>query len=239
MVRSISMASCSRKEFFQAKDHSMHRRPLAIRAKAWPEKLAKLLSKLGLTANAISMLSLLFGVGTFGFLLAQPLADFRLNYLGAAVFIQGRLICNLLDGLVAVEGGKKTPTGGLYNEVPDRFCDAFTLLGMGYACDFGRSVELAYMATVLAFFTAYIRVLGASLGTASYFNGPQAKQQRMAVCTVALLLTAATTWKLWVWTALVVVTVGSALTCQRRLSAIAGELKSQASKEMTEGGAAS
>lgn len=203
----------------------MHRRPLAIRAKAWPNKLAALMSKMGFTANGISILSVFFGLMTLGFLLLSPLADPRLNYLLAAATIQCRLICNLLDGLVAVECGKKTATGGLYNEVPDRFCDAFTLLGMGYACHWGRSVELAYLGTVLAFFTAYIRVLGASLGTASYFIGPQAKQQRMAVSTVALLLSAASGWRIWMWGALLIVTVGSALTCFRRLKAIAHELE--------------
>lgn len=211
----------------------MHRRPLAIRAKAWPRTLAGILSRMGITANAISMLSVLFGLGTLIFLVVRPLGDLRADCFAAALLIQARLICNLLDGLVAVEGGKKTATGGLYNEVPDRFCDAFTLLGIGYCCRFGRAVELAYLATVVAFFTAYIRVLGASLGTDSYFIGPQAKQQRMAVCTVALLLTAVSGWKLWMWLALVIVLVGSALTCQRRLSAIAKELAVKEKVEAT------
>ena len=109
----------------------MHRRPLAIRAKKWPNKLALLLIKVGFTANGISTLSVVFGLATLLALLWQPHENPRLNFLAAALFIQARLICNLLDGLVAVEGGKKTPTGGLFNEVPDRFCDAFTLIGLG------------------------------------------------------------------------------------------------------------
>ena len=47
--------------------------------------------------------------------------------------IQLRLIANLLDGLVAVEGGKRTPTGELYNEAPDRIADTAVLVGAGYA----------------------------------------------------------------------------------------------------------
>jgi phosphatidylglycerophosphate synthase len=206
----------------------MHRRPLAIRAKKWPNKLASLLTKLGLTANGISTLSVGFGLATLVCLLWQPHQNPRLNFFWAALFIQARLICNLLDGLVAVEGGKKTPTGGLFNEVPDRFCDAFTLIGLGYASStIWFSVELGYLATILAFFTAYIRVLGASLGTASYFEGPQAKQQRMAVCTVALLLCAATLWTLFLNLALWVVVIGAAVTCLNRLRLIASELKAQ------------
>ena len=204
----------------------MDRRPLAIRAKKWPNKLAKALSTLGATPNGISVASVAFGLATFLYLVLQPHENPRLNFFLAALAIQARLICNLLDGLVAVEGGKKTATGGLFNEVPDRFCDAFTLIGLGYACTLPWAPELAYIGTILAFFTAYIRVLGASLGTTSFFIGPQAKQQRMAVATVALVLTTATTWTIFLWLALWIVTLGSALTCWRRLSAITKELNS-------------
>lgn len=204
----------------------MHRRPLAIRAKKWPNKLALLLIKVGFTANGISTLSVVFGLATLLALLWQPHENPRLNFLAAALFIQARLICNLLDGLVAVEGGKKTPTGGLFNEVPDRFCDAFTLIGLGYASStIWFSVELGYVATILAFLTAYIRVLGASLGTGSYFNGPQAKQQRMAVCTVFLLLTAASLWTIFLNIALWIVVIGSWITCLNRLRLVSAELK--------------
>lgn len=41
----------------------------------------------------------------------------------AAVFIQCRLLCNLFDGMVAVEGGKSTPSGELFNDIPDRVAD--------------------------------------------------------------------------------------------------------------------
>lgn len=214
---------------------AMHRRPLAIRSKQWPIKFARFLTKLGLTANSISVLSVFFGLATFGFLTWSPQLDQRWNLFWAAVCIQGRLICNLLDGLVAVEGGRKTPTGGLYNEVPDRFCDAFTLIGIGYfARQISFSVELGYLATILAFLTAYIRVLGASLGTPSFFEGPQAKQQRMALCTVALFLTALTSYLPLLTFALALVVVGSAVTCMRRLGFVASALRSKAELERSE-----
>jgi len=46
----------------------------------------------------------------------------------AAVMIQGRLICNLLDGMVAVEGGMSSPAGPVFNELPDRISDTPKLL---------------------------------------------------------------------------------------------------------------
>ena len=214
---------------------SMHRRPLAIRGKKWPNRIASALSSVGISPNAISTVSVLFGLATFWYLVFPPHANPRLNLGLAALMIQMRLICNLLDGLVAVEGGKKTATGGLFNEVPDRFCDAFTLIGLGYACQENpMALELGYLATVLAFFTAYIRVLGASLGTASYFDGPQAKQQRMAVVTVALVLSALSSWKIFMLLALWIVVLGSAWTCLRRLRMIAQELNATKGSEQPE-----
>lgn len=206
-----------------------HRRPLATRAQRWPRAIAALLGKVGITANGISVFSILFGFSTFYILVFEPHESFFYNCLWAALCVQLRLLCNLLDGLVAVEGGKQTPTGGLYNEVPDRLSDALTLIGVGYACRaYPLGVELGYLATVLAFFTAYIRVLGASLGTTSYFLGPMAKQHRMAAITVALVLTAFIRFKLMLWVGLWIVTLGAAITCYRRLRYISADLHTNA-----------
>ncbi len=205
-----------------------HRRPLATRAQRWPRAIAALLGKLGITANAISVFSILFGFSTFYILVFEPHESFFYNCLWAALTVQLRLLFNLLDGLVAVEGGSQTATGGLYNEVPDRLSDALTLIGVGYACHaYPLGVELGYLATVLAFFTAYIRVLGVSLGTTSYFLGPMAKQHRMAAITVALVLTAFVHFKVLLWVGLWIVTLGAAITCYRRLSHISTDLHNQ------------
>ncbi|PZS36579.1 MAG: phosphatidylinositol synthase, partial [Pseudonocardiales bacterium] len=108
---------------------------------------------------------------------------------GAAVLVQLRLVCNMLDGLLAVEGGMGTRTGPLFNEVPDRIADLFILVGAGYAIrwvDWGP--ELGWLAGVLAVLTAYVRLLGGSLGFVQWFSGPMAKPQRMAVLTLASLV---------------------------------------------------
>ena len=47
--------------------------------------------------------------------------------------IQCRLLCNLFDGMVAVEGGKKTNSGELFNDIPDRIADPLILVSAGYA----------------------------------------------------------------------------------------------------------
>ncbi len=104
----------------------------------------------------------------------------------AAVCIQARLLCNLLDGLVAVEHGRGGTAGPIWNELPDRIADVLLLAGAGYAVEtagIGGGAALGWIAAVLAVLTAYVRELGRGLGRPADFSGPMAKQQRMAVLT--------------------------------------------------------
>lgn len=105
--------------------------------------------------------------------------------------MQLRLLCNLFDGMVAIEGGFKTKAGELFNELPDRFSDAFIFIGSAYSVpQFAWTRELGWAVAVLGLITAYTRALGASMGTGQHFLGPMAKQQRMAVMTLACLVAA-------------------------------------------------
>ena len=104
--------------------------------------------------------------------------------------IAGRVLCNLFDGLVAVEGGKRTKSGEMFNDVPDRIGDALILVGMGYAVSFGGiGAMLGWGAALMAVMTAYARTLGRSLGAPVDFSGPMAKPHRMGVAAVAIFLT--------------------------------------------------
>jgi phosphatidylglycerophosphate synthase len=98
--------------------------------------------------------------------------------------VQLRLLCNLLDGMVAIEGGRKTATGGLYNELPDRFADSALIVALGYGAG---EPWLGWLGALAAAVTAYIRVLGGTLGLAQDFRGPMAKPHRMAVLTFACI----------------------------------------------------
>lgn len=111
--------------------------------------------------------------------------------IAAAAAIQLRLLCNLLDGMLAVEEGLKTRTGEIYNDFPDRIADVLILVGAGYSVDHsGYGPMLGWIAAVLALLTAYVRVLGGSLGLTQHFSGPMAKQHRMFALTISTLLAA-------------------------------------------------
>jgi len=141
--------------------------------------------------------------------------------LGAAAGIQLRLICNLMDGMVAIEGGMKSKTGDVFNDLPDRFADLLLIVPAGYAVAWVHGPELAWAAGALAVFTAYVRVLGGALGLKQDFVGPMAKQQRMALLTFAALVSIFEPQPRYALTAaLGLIAVGSLLTVFRRTSRI-------------------
>lgn len=208
------------------------RRYLRTREKRWPRALASALANVGFRPNGISVLSIVFAIGA-GFALWRFGAggSWRL-LLTAATLIQLRLLCNMLDGLLAVEGGFKSKLGDLYNEVPDRIADVAILVGAGYAVVTMRyGVALGWSAAILAVLTAYIRLLAGSLGAQQLFIGPMAKQHRMFVITLGCLLGAMEHARVGtaraVWAALVVVVAGSVVTLVRRLGRLSAELESR------------
>lgn len=169
----------------------MDRRPIASRGTKWANALAKYLSKENISPNQISLISVAFSI--FSFIFYSVAKTNSVVLILAALFIQLRLICNLLDGMVAIEYNKKSIYGNLFNDIPDRFADVFIIMGAGiYAYhsekSFSYSLELAWGNAILAVLTAYIRVLGASLGTPMFFSGIMAKPQRMALLTITSFL---------------------------------------------------
>jgi phosphatidylglycerophosphate synthase len=166
------------------------RRPLRSRGTAWSRAIAAQAIEAGLTPNQISMASMAFAAVAGGlFWLADTdgaLLRFAPLILGAA-FVQLRLLCNLIDGMVAVEGGWAEPDGPFWNEFPDRVADVLILGGAGAACG---QAWLGLLAAALAVMTAYVREMGTRLGMAPDFSGPMAKPHRMAAVTAGAVLAA-------------------------------------------------
>jgi phosphatidylglycerophosphate synthase len=150
--------------------------------------------------------------------------------LAIGVLVQLRLLCNMLDGLVAIEGGMHAPSGDLYNEIPDRIDDVLILAAAGYAVPGIAWAPVAgWSAAILALFTAYARLLGGTLGAPQSFMGPLAKPQRMFVVTLASALSVVETLLIGyhgyvLLGALCVIAVGSAITVARRVTFIRANL---------------
>jgi phosphatidylglycerophosphate synthase len=170
-------------------NHSIGRRFLKTREKLWVNRLAAKVAMFNITPNQISILSIISAIISGLFLVFTV---WHSKWLIAIFFIQCRLFCNMLDGLVAIEGNKKSKLGDIYNDLPDRISDIIIILAFGYAIDityqFNTIINyLTWIAALQALFTAYIRTLFISLGTPADYSGPMAKQHRMALISVACL----------------------------------------------------
>jgi phosphatidylglycerophosphate synthase len=208
------------------------RRVLATRNADWARKLAHRLARTGVRPNWVSIAGVVFaGAAGAGLSLAPDInCGMRAAaLLVAAAAVQLRLLCNLLDGMLAVEEGLQSRTGDIYNDLPDRIADVMILVGAGYSI---RSLPggpaLGWCAALAAVFTAYVRVLGGSLGVKQSFAGPMAKQHRMFALTISALASAAEAVLRLppraMQTGLTVIVAGSVVTVCRRTLRIATEV---------------
>lgn len=211
----------------------MHdRRPVAARSTRWAEAATRALLAAGATPNLISAGSVGFALGAGLALAVAPSLSpggRAAAFVLAGLAIQGRLLCNLFDGMVAVEGGRSSVTGELWNDVPDRLSDTLVFVGAGLAAGLPT---LGWATAVLALHVAYVRVLGRAVGARTHFSGPMAKQHRMAALTVGCAVAAGAGFfdlDATVMTAtLGAIALGSGLTFLRRLRAVAADLHSGA-----------
>jgi phosphatidylglycerophosphate synthase len=221
----------------------LERRPIAARRLPIVISLAQALARAGVTPNTISVVGMIACTlaGACFFLTARAELAHLERWLWAigALLVQLRLQCNMLDGMVAIEGGKTSRVGELYNELPDRVSDICTLVGLGYALH--SRPELGYLAATLAVLTAYVRAAAKVAGAPQDYCGPMAKQHRMFVVTLLSLFMALApdAWRSWVSPALAtagswwqsapalalwIICVGSLATCLRRTARAARAL---------------
>jgi phosphatidylglycerophosphate synthase len=209
------------------------RRPIQARNTRWAQAIARWMASMGIKPNWISLASVFFATISGGSVLLSSTcstAGRAAFYVLAAVCIQARLLCNLFDGMVAVEGGLKTKSGEVFNDLPDRIADPLIIIPVGYVIPpFPMGPELGWLAGLLCVFTAYVRVLGGAAGLAQRFTGPMAKQHRMAIMTFALVIAASVTaWdyqNMIFMIALGVIILGCGITAYLRIYAIIHDLE--------------
>lgn len=205
----------------------------------WRLRLAARLRARGATPNGISLFAVgLAGLAGLAFLFAlrdPPRAGAGL-LLFAALCLQGRLLCNRLDGLLARRGGMVGKAGEVYSDAPDRLADALIFLGVGYGLApwLSWAPDLGWAASLLSVGTAYVRVLGLACGLREHQEGPMSRRPRMIAMILAALLSALglalgrVQWVEWLLAAaLAAVALGAAATIALRLRSIVRELESR------------
>jgi phosphatidylglycerophosphate synthase len=173
------------------------RRPIGVRTHMWSVNAAKWLTARNIKPNWISFASMGFAaIAALALFIAGALPGFGRSFflLIAILGIVARLLANMMDGMVAVEGGMGEADGPIWNELPDRVSDALIFVGAGAGLAIADSgpEALGWLAALAAVMCAYVRELGtqltAHLGHKPDFSGPLAKQQRMAVLGLGALI---------------------------------------------------
>lgn len=173
------------------------RRVIPQRDTSWAKATANALYRARIRPNHISVASAAIAVLGAALLISSATtwgAPRNILLIAAALTIPVRLLFNMLDGMLAVEKGLHSPTGDLYNEVPDRLADLVLLAAAGYATSglwmpggVDAGVLLGWIAASAAVGTAYVRTLGAAQGVGHFFTGPAAKPARMWILFLACL----------------------------------------------------
>jgi phosphatidylglycerophosphate synthase len=224
---------------------------LKSRRPRWAHTLAGWIYTSGFSPNTISIISVLFaGLALIAYLLAPEMRTPRqtaTTWIIAALNIQLRLLCNMLSEIMAVKRDKGTGTGPLYNEVTNRIADVLILVGAGYSTNIEPGViklwgelPLGWACAVLAMGTGYIRLLQGTLTGRQSFMGPMAKQHRMALLTLGTLAAAAKQMfenaiampkNDFLKLSLMIIFIGSAITCLQRLAVTWSDLRQQKNPE--------
>lgn len=212
------------------------RRPVLPRRFAWVQTCARCLAQAGVSPNAISVWGFIAAAvagGLWSITDSQPDMA-RPLWLAGIFFVLLRILANTLDGMVAVEWGKASKVGLLYNDVPDRLSDTTLLVGMG--CAQGGDLLLGIAAAGMAVFVSYARLIGRAAGAPSDFCGPMDKGGRMITLMLVALfmglapsgwLAAASGAMAPARLALLVVCVGGVFTAMRRLVHAANYLQQE------------
>lgn len=212
-----------------------NRRQLSSRKIPFFQSFAKKLVAWGLTPNQVSVASSLIAVlGGMAFAsspTAEGMAIRILLIVIGSIAIQFRLLCNMIDGLMAIEGGLKTPAGEIFNDFPDRVSDVALIMGAGVMAQQVNPLMLhiGWAASLLAVTTAYVRTLGSSISGKSDFSGPMAKQHRMffltlgGLASIGEIIFAVPAYSMGI--ILVLIALGSLMTVVRRLFRLSSSLQ--------------
>jgi len=208
------------------------RRALATRRACWAGRLTHALARTGVQPNAVSIAGLICAAMACVAFGAAPQLTMPSRVgvlLAAAAAIQLRLLCNLVDGMLAIEHDLKTNSGEIFNEMPDRIADVVILVGAGYSVStLPYGAALGWAAAIAALFTAYVRVLAGSLGLTQHFIGPMAKQHRMFTLTLATVISSIEALlnqpPFGIYAGLTIIVAGSLITVVRRTQRMVGEV---------------
>jgi CDP-diacylglycerol--glycerol-3-phosphate 3-phosphatidyltransferase len=159
---------------------------LKPRLKAMVRPLAAKLAGIGVTANQVTLASLVGSITISAVLCAHPSnpAPFALLPLWLPV----RTACAALDGTLAIEFGQKSRLGGVLNEVGDIVADAALFLPLCFVAPFSTN-SIIFLISLIAL-AEIAGIVGPSFGSDRRLEGPLGKADRSIILAILGLIIA-------------------------------------------------
>ncbi len=161
---------------------------LRVRVRALAEPIALRFGRLGLTPNHLTFIG--FGIAV----LAAVTAAQQAWLLAGGLVLFGALF-DLFDGALARSTGKVSKLGAFYDSVFDRWGEGVVYVGIAWGAaeaGFGEGAVLATAALASAVMVSYARAksesLGFTQGTGMANVGMAAREVRIAILTIGLLV---------------------------------------------------
>ena len=189
-----------------------------VNSKPWFQKrlrpTARLLADAGVTANQVTLVTMVVSLGT-GITVLFHLDSAAILWLIPCALLV-RLANNHIDGLLAKEHGMKTPLGGILNELSDVFCDAALYLPLAWVA--GISSGLVVLSVFLGLMTEMVGVAAVSVGATRREDGPMSKKPRgIAYAGITVALAVGTAPGAWLDVILVLLCLALLLTVIKRI----------------------
>ena len=170
----------------------------------------RLLARLGITPNQVTLIALLFSLALGGWIYAATSKILPLLIVGP--FLLVRMALNAVDGMLAREHDMQTKLGGILNEIGDVVADAGLYLPLAFIDGFSGPWIVSFV--VLSIVSEMAGVVMLVHGASRRYDGPMGKSDRAfvigAMC-LALGLSAPINeyiiYILWILNALLIVTI--------------------------------
>lgn len=147
--------------------------------------LCKFFAQKGITANQITIVSVIFSFIVGGLLYWQSNAKWPLFLLPVFLFI--RMALNAIDGILAREYNMKSNLGAILNELGDVLSD--TALYLPFAFIPGVPAHLIVIIVIFSVVSEMTGIVAVQIGSSRRYDGPMGKSDRaFAFGLIALLL---------------------------------------------------
>jgi CDP-diacylglycerol--glycerol-3-phosphate 3-phosphatidyltransferase len=149
--------------------------------------IAEHLARMGVTANQVTLASLVGSVAVGSLLCAYPAHPALFALL--AVWMPVKTACAAIDGTLAIEFGQKNRLGGVLNEIGDIVSDAALFLPLAFVAPFTTNTIVFLI--ILIVLSEIAGIIGPSLGSDRRLEGPLGKADRSIILTVFGMMIAA------------------------------------------------